>query len=401
MDRIDKTSGHPGNRVNPGKEASFLRLCLQARWRPEALEEAREVVADDVLDWEGLLTTARGGGVAPLLYDVTREQNLLPSPLEARLRTDYFATARRNVLLFDELERVLGGLEAAGVPAIVLKGAALAEAVYGNPAVRPMADVDLLVREEHVPSALRALAAANYRAIPPRAYRCEVLARKPGETNAVIELHWSLFVPFYYQYSVPMDWFWATALPLELGGASTRMLGPEAQLLHLCGHLLLHHGGAQEAGHLWLYDLAAVISRYEPRLDWDDLVGRAQAYDLVLPLQRILPRVSETWRAPIPIGVLERVANLRPSRTERQIVERLGEGQQPAMQRLWSGLGDLPGWWLRLRFAWRNLFPPAGYLEQIYRVPHPLLVPLCYPYRWLLGLWSVAGPRRRDPASPR
>ena len=35
----------------------------------------------------------------------------------------------------------------AGVPFLVLKGAALAHLVYGDPRLRPMRDVDLLIRK--------------------------------------------------------------------------------------------------------------------------------------------------------------------------------------------------------------------------------------------------------------
>jgi hypothetical protein len=377
-----------------GTTARFLRLCLQARWRPEAMQDAQALAAQDDVAWDDLLGAARAGGVAPLLYHAVRGGGMLPPTLEDQLRIDYFANAKRNLLLFQELEDMLQALARQDVPVILLKGAALAEAVYGNVAVRPMGDVDLLVEETDVPTALRVVAGSGYEITPPRAYRCEVMGRKAGEHSALIEIHWNLFVPFYYQYAMPMDWFWATGLPLEVGEASTSMLGPEAQVLHLCGHLALHHGAAKDPRLLWLYDLAVVVARYEHSMDWDLLLSRAQAYDLVLPLQRLLPQLHAVWDTPIPPGVLERLADLEPSHTEKHIIQRLESAHGPAVQRLWEGLGDLPGWGPELRFAWRNLFPPASYMEQIYRVPHSLLLPLYYPYRWLLGLHGLLRSRR-------
>ena len=49
------------------------------------------------------------------------------------------------------------------IPAIVFKGAATAELIYPTPAARPMVDVDLLVRAEDAPEAVRRLGEIGYR----------------------------------------------------------------------------------------------------------------------------------------------------------------------------------------------------------------------------------------------
>jgi hypothetical protein len=369
--------------------ALFLRLCLQSRWRPEASEMAGRLAARDEIDWARLLDIARAGGVAPLLYHAARDRDLLPPAQEDNLRRDYYATATRNVLLFNELEQALVALGAEDIPSIVLKGPALAQALYRNVALRPMGDIDLLVRERDVPVALRTLIAMGYAVIPPRAYRCEVMLRPSGRTTAPIELHWSLFVPFYYQHLLSPDWLCETALPIEVGDTRARMLGPEAQLLHLSGHLTLHHGSGEAVMGLWLYDVAEVIDRYGRGLDWDELLARAQIYGLVLSLQRVLPRVSELWQAPIPLRVLEQLDALRPSYHEERTLATLTAPRRSAFQSFLSELATLPGCGPRVRFAWRNLFPPPFYLKEVYGVPHRLLVPLAYPYRWLMTLWGL------------
>jgi hypothetical protein len=339
--------------------------------------------------WSEILLLARTGGVAPLLYHTTRGQELLPPSVADKLRLAYFQTARANLVRLHELEHVLRSLSAANIPVILLKGIALADVVYGNVAVRPMSDIDLLVREANVAGALRALTTMGYRAIPPRAYRCEVMLHKEEGRATPIELHWSLFVPFFYQHTLSEDWLWETALAVDIGDTSTWMLGPEAQLLHLCGHLMLHHGSTGTVRDLWLYDVAAVIDRYREVLDWEDMLRRAQTYGLVLALQRVLRRASDVWQPSIPSYVLERLDALKPSPEEQRAVSALTEPKRSASQSFLSELAALPAYGPRLRFVWRNLFPPPGYLEQIYGVPHRLLVPFAYPYRWLRALMSL------------
>lgn len=373
----------------------FLNLCLQGRWDPTALQAARDFLMQDNLNWEALLQIARDRGLAPLLYFVVRGRDLLPPQFEQELRLIYFLNARRNLLLFRRLEEALCCLTAEHVSVIVLKGAALAEAVYGNPAVRLMSDFDLLVRQTDIAAALRVLAALDYERVHVEAqagdtfvYENEVALVRPGEVETPIEIHWSLFDSPYYQYRLPMDWFWRTAVPLTIGKAAVRMLGPEALVLHLCGHLLLHHGGG-EPGSLWLYDVAEVIASYGGRMDWGQVLARAQTCDLVLPVQQILVRLDEELHAPIPPAVLGRLRTLRPSRGEERVFAQLTAARRPVAQRFWVDLVGMPGWGPRWRFAWRSLFPSAGYMEYRYNIPHRLMVPLYYPYRWLLGLRSA------------
>jgi hypothetical protein len=383
----------------------FLRLCLRGRWDPAALEVARALRARSDFDWDALRWVAYREGVAPLLYDIAGGQDLLPPSVKQDLRLVYYYHAGRNLLLLHKLEDVVGHLAAEGVPVILLKGAALAKTVYGNDAVRPMADLDLLVRREHVSTALRVLSAMGYEPAHPKlrandvfAYNYDVMLVKPGKTQAPIEIHWRLFSPLYYQHTVPMDWFWQTALPASVGDVPNRVLGPEAQMLHLCGHLLLKHGHAGEPRLLWLHDVAEVVAFYQEQIDWDQVLGRAQAYDLVLPTQRILTRVGDEWHAPIPSAAPERLRALRPSRDEERIFNWLAAAHHPAQHSL-ANLVSMPGWGPRLRFAWCKLFSSAAYMQHRYRIPHQFLVPLYYPYRWFLGLRDILRWRDRVPTS--
>jgi hypothetical protein len=383
--------------------AQFLLLCLRGRWDPTALERARALSARSDLDWDALPQVAYAEGVAPLLYYIARGQDLLPPLVEENLRLIYYDHAGSSLRLLHKLGDVVGHLAAEGVPIILLKGVALAQTVYRNASVRPMVDLDLLVRREHVPTALRVLSALGYepadaehRAGYVVTYRNEVMLVKPGEVNVPIEIHWSLFGPLYYQQAVPMDWFWQTALPVRSGDASAWMLSPEAQLLHLCAHMPLQHSDEGEPRLLWLHDVAEVIAFYQEQIDWDQVLDRARAYDLVLPVQWILTRVGGEWHAPIPPAVLERLRALRPSRDEERVFAWLTAAHRPA-QRFWVDLASMPGWGPRLRLAWCIFFPSAGYMQYRYRIPHRFLVPLYYLYRWFLGLRDTLRWRDRAP----
>jgi hypothetical protein len=161
----------------------------------------------------------------------------------------------------------------------------------------------------------------------------------------------------------------------------------------------LQHSGEGELRLLWLHDVAEVIAFYQEQIDWDQVLARARAYDLVLPVQQILTRVGHEWHAPIPPAVLERLRALRPSRDEERVFAWLTSAHRSA-QRFWVDLAGMPGWGPRLRFAWCIFFPSAGYMQRCYRIPHRFLVPLYYPYRWFLGLRDTLRWRDHTPTEP-
>jgi hypothetical protein len=368
----------------------FLRLCLRARRQPAARAAMRAEAARLRPDWDEIGRVAEQERIAPLLHRIWREEAFVPAEVQRRLRQAYLASAHRNLVLLYELRQVIAALGAAGVRTIVLKGAALAESLYGNAAVRPLMDVDLLLERERLDTAVAVLAAHGFAPERPEtrtgaaaAYENELLLWKSGRVRVPLELHWSLFDSPYYQQRIDLGFCWEAAAPLRLGAVEARMLDPLSQLLHLCGHLVLHHGGE---GLLWEEDVAALVQLHGARLDWPLLLARAEAFDLVIPVRRVLLGLAPDDAAAIPAPAYERLRQLRPTPAEERIVSYLTAEERGVAQRFWTDLASIGSWRSRLGYACTHLFPSSAYMRRRYRIPHPLLLPLYYPYRWLRGL---------------
>jgi hypothetical protein len=252
-----------------------------------------------------------------------------------------------------------------------------------------MGDIDLLVHRKSLAQALEALASLGYTASDPGlagsafAVENEVELVLAGGFPSQLEVHWSLFDSPYYQRVLALDWFWETTSRVKLGGVESLVLGSEAQLLHLCGHLMLHHDAR---GLLWYHDIAEWIASFRDGIDWQSLLRRAQQFDLLLPLQRILPRVAADWLAPIPGDALSSLSDLRPSRQERRVDRWLSRGRSTVAGHLWSDLRSLSSGSERVGYALDSLFPRPEYMMERYHIRSRLWVPLYYPYRWLIGL---------------
>ncbi|MBN2465613.1 nucleotidyltransferase family protein, partial [candidate division WOR-3 bacterium] len=87
------------------------------------------------VDWNAVLNTAARNSLEPLLFKRLKESGtrayVRPDAWN-QLRLAYFESARKNLHLYRELRPVLRLLRDSDIPVIVLKGAFLAEAVYGD-----------------------------------------------------------------------------------------------------------------------------------------------------------------------------------------------------------------------------------------------------------------------------
>lgn len=397
---MDDSVNAPAWRQPNAATQRFLTLCLRSRWEPASLAQAAELAHGAEIQWEALRGFADQAGVAPLLYDCVRQRGLVPVAFEQAMEAAYQRSAMDNAVLSTALHSVLQLLAQAQAPAIVLKGAALGEALYGNSALRPMVDVDLLIHPEDTARVLDLLTAHGYvwTEVEPHAglrldFENELLLVAPGPAATPIELHWHLIDSPFYQRRLDAAWFWQAAQPATVADAEALVLGPEANLLYLSAHYVLHH---RAQGLRWLVDIAVLLANCRRQIDWTLVLAQARAGCLVLPLQIVLGQLAGEWAAPIPQAALEEAQRLHATPEERQAVARLLAEHRPAAQRLWDDLAGLPGWRLRLRYGLSQLFPSAAYMQDRYHPAHKAWLPLTYPYRWGVGLKELLAGRRED-----
>lgn len=379
---------------------AFLRLCLRSFWQPHILTEARQLAGAGRVDWAALCETARAGGLAPLLHAVLRSSEWVPDIVDDCLRGAYQETAVYMGLMSVELNRVLGLLVDARLPAILLKGAALGDALYGNPALRPMTDLDLLLRKQDMPAAMDALKRGGYRSVGVEVrpghtldFENELVLRSSGAPSLAVELHWRLLDSPFYQDQLDEDWFWNTAQPARVAETQALVLGLEANILHLSAHYVLHH---KAQGTRWICDIAGLVEQSAAggAIDWQLVLSKAAEFRLVSSVQIVLQQLEADWKSSIPEEVVRAALRLPVSGEEQRVVHWMLSERRPVVQRFWADLASMPGWRQRASFLLANLFPSPAYMMERYGLPDPKLAPLAYPYRWAIGLLELATSRR-------
>src|SRR5665647_338343 len=133
--------------MDQSRTDELLLYCLRAV--PDEAGDGRlETLSSS--DWDVLIEASGRHGVTPLLYHRLRTSHSdvpIPANVITRLRQAYLDNVARNMGLYHELGKVLELLRRDNISVIALKGVHLATAVYRNIALRPMCDVDLLVKQ--------------------------------------------------------------------------------------------------------------------------------------------------------------------------------------------------------------------------------------------------------------
>ena len=133
--------------------------------------------------------------------------------------------------MYGELRNVLNAFRDKKIEVIVLKGAALAETVYPNRALRPMSDIDLLVRKEKLTEVEAKLLDMGY-VLQDRAKGKEfyqehhyhwVFSKKP---DVNIEIHWHVKRPT-GAFEIDIDELWKSAQSIKVAGVEALILSPE------------------------------------------------------------------------------------------------------------------------------------------------------------------------------
>ena len=275
----------------------------------------------------------------PLLYRNLHRQGIDAS-WWPKLKGMYLHTWSRNYMLFHHAGLLLDHLARAGIPTLLLKGAALVHTYYdGDPGLRPMNDLDLAVPATKATQAAEVLRHAGWSArytITPSFLRIKHAGAFEGGGGRDCDLHWHVFE----ECCRPGDDddLWQASREIEFSGRRTRVLSPSDQLLHVCAH---GAKWADEPGIRWIADAMLVLATAP--IDWPRVVEQARRRRYVIRMRETLGFLHARMMAPVPESVLDALA--------AQPVSRLERFESRILQREHLLLGQLLLYWCHHRRA--------------------------------------------------
>ncbi|HMD84395.1 MAG TPA: nucleotidyltransferase family protein [Terriglobia bacterium] len=366
------------------------QLCLllaRGRFSPDVAKRAVDRLESGLL-WDVLLERARTHGLIPLLYHRLGALDFrgVPQPVLRKLKDTFGINAIRNILLSEELVRVLTRLGAAGVPVIPLKGVTLAESLYGDPALRTCADLDILVPPIYLAESLHLLQASGYESRLRKPFFVGLLARY-GKDCALMREEARSVYPL--QVHCGLIWggpaergllaeIWADAAPRSFHAAPAYAMSPEWEFLYLAVHAARHGLFPFK----WLVDLDWLSVR--GALDWKNVQEKARRLGWESAVQSCFAACSALLETPVP----EPFARAAISRATRFGYSAPGP-LQIAREALFS-IRLLPTLSQRLQFLAIRLFTPTPADGEFIRLPPPLFF-LYHFLRPLRLMVAVAG----------
>jgi Uncharacterised nucleotidyltransferase len=239
--------------------------------------------------WGDVLSAAAWHRLSPLLYSHLGSMPDTPEAAVSALERAYLAGAARSLFMRAALSRVTDALSAAEVPAMLLKGAALVETVYTDPAHREMLDLDLLVPADRMRQAVAAVRQLGYVAMASAddsagASGTDIGASVPhhdaplvaDDRLVAVELHRHTTIAGEgIGHDVGALWQRARRAP----GSSHLLPAPEHLLVHVCVHFTRNRlGGSARRRHTGgalaqVADIALLVGN--EAIDWELVVDTA------------------------------------------------------------------------------------------------------------------------------
>ncbi|MCQ3938716.1 MAG: hypothetical protein DPW18_16965 [Chloroflexi bacterium] len=337
----------------------LLALCARAGGHPLFHEQLASRV-ERFNDWHKLPPQAELHGMAPLLWHHFREAGIsLPIETEQALRGLYLRHRRHNQTHMHVLREINVLFERAGIRALLLKGLALACQYYPDPALRPVSDIDLLLRREDLIPALDLLTSAGFQPRPPHASRTPDLI--PGELKvdsplrAGIRVQVELHSPSVRsEADEEFKGLEIAAHPLAVVGDAVYVPNPWNTLQYLSRHLRRHLFAATESKPLplkWTADMLSLAEQNAETLDWVSLSRSDPILIAQLEIFYSLTPMPDRLKGVIPIR------QISPPKGVNQYPR--GWPQQPFSS--WRRVGWLKflqqtfsppsEWWLRLYYG--------------------------------------------------
>jgi hypothetical protein len=287
---------------------ALLALCARAQGHPTQYQHLREQAAK-LTNWNTLPTEAENHGLTPLVYTQLQAAGVsIPAEVQQQLQARAMQHSHANRVRAKTLAEVLAAFQAAGIDALVLKGAALAYLVYPQPGLRSMRDVDVLVSKSRARQAQALLAELGFNAPLPGgdlpAKHLPNAQRQAEGLPVSIEIHHNL-----YSNGTPateLEALRQRAIPFTIEGVTAYTLSHAEMLEHIYQHLRVNLL-LDSLRLIWVADLVSLAERFAAAMDWP----------------RVNPRIRHAlalchWLTPLSEGLLQAAA-LNPGRSPQGV----------------------------------------------------------------------------------
>jgi len=270
---------------------------------------------EEASPWEAAAAIARRVGQEPIFLHFLRSRFPF-APLAPETLSDLENQSRFHAFRWLEIrecaESAFDTLAGRGIRPVLLKGISLAGECYVPPHLRPMRDIDILVREDEIEDSKAALEA------------CGFSSRREDESSGFFEKHHHLPPLFHAATGICLEvhhhimrlppWFegfpevtefWKGLRDSAVFPGKASILDPSLQILTTSIHIT--HGDTIGRRAQNIIDLARILELHAERIDWDRIVRYASSQDTARSLAVSLGYLAREGLPAAPDDVLHRL----------------------------------------------------------------------------------------------
>jgi len=280
---------------------------------------------------------------------------------------------------------VLKTLDEENIHPIVLSGAALIETVYTNPAQRPMADIDLLVKPEDLTKLDFTLQRIGYTGKPALGNN-EVHYSSPQ--SYIPEVTLDIQTSLWHLTQEELNKVWQSVREIYLDDTKALVLSSEDMLIYSLADTIVYHGFLSP---IWLNDIKQIINRYETELDWEIILSKIRQYHLRIPVYLVLKRMVDLGEIRIPEWILTRLKPRYSDHLKVRFYQVVLEGPPINLIGAFIRFFTMREGKGQFKFFLRYIFPTRHSLIDRYRLTkQPALYPLFWFLRPVKHFWKAS-----------
>ena len=311
------------NKVEPQFSSKVIHLLT---------EKNRETILQQIVGWSPTMWhtacfTVQAHGIAPLLYRVLTDLDVLDNfdkGFRDYIRDQYFLNRERIGRIQVILQTLLTQANYHHIPVMPLKGSILINSYYPDPAVRPMADIDLLISSKDYDRLANLLASMEFQPVVSYDEKVYTNSNKPvtydGEhpDNPIkIELNHVVGWPIGHLEFDITNLIWENAEKGFLGFDSVFTPAQERLLLML----ICHNAGNQFNGKMRAFQLQdlSLVTRKMVNQQWLDLKTIVKEYQLERIMFSVLTIAKRFSEIEIPDGLFEEQKSRTPRKLQHHV----------------------------------------------------------------------------------
>lgn len=297
--------------IQPTVHYALIIECC--RYEPNNIQ--LETLSSQIADWQGMLTSAYGHGVYPLIAKSLKTISAVPDSVKHQLRMTNLQIAQQNMMMTSELLKIMKLLEKNGIKALALKGPVLSQIIYGDVTTRQYADIDILIPRDQIYDAGKILMTHGYIS----EHSIQFLKNKTlldvakdfsifsPTQNVHIEFHWQLFLPRQVKKS-KINLFNLSNPICTINTQPILTLEQDANLIYLLIHGSKHMWERLE----WVVDIDRLIRSRIDSIDWTRLGILAKEMEIEVMFYLGISLSEELFNTPISLEVKSKI-NLLPT----------------------------------------------------------------------------------------